>query len=150
IVLADGVYTSAAPIEIKAKGTAEHPIIVSAQTIGGAEINGVGSFTFDKDAAYVVLRGFRLTHAPAEVKLPAGASHCRVSRNIFELKVKIDERSTFCEVAADDTEIDHNEFLNKQSEGQMLLVIGPGTSEMAQRVWIHHNYFHDFKSPHKN
>ena len=32
----------------------------------------------------------------------------------------------------------------------MLLVVGPGTSEMAQHTWIHHNYFHDFKSPRAN
>ncbi len=54
-------------------GTADHPIIISAQSIGGEEINGVGSFVISKDAAYVVIQGFKFTHAPA-VKLPAGAN----------------------------------------------------------------------------
>jgi poly(beta-D-mannuronate) lyase len=148
IILADGVYTSTVPIAIKAQGSKAHPIVVSPQTVGGAEIGGVGSFVFDKEAAYVVLRGFKFTHAPDAVKVPAGTKNCRVSRNLFELKVE--GRSPYLDVAGDDAEIDHNEFRNKNSEGQMLLVVGPGTSEMAQRVWIHHNYFHDFRSPGKN
>jgi hypothetical protein len=71
-----------------------------------------------------------------------------VSRNLFQLTLK--SRSTYCTVAGNDCEIDHNEFRTKNTEGEMLLVVGPGTSEMAQRTWIHHNYFHDFKSPPAN
>jgi len=148
IVLADGVYTSTGVIHIKRQGSAQHPILICAQTVGGAEINGAGSFTFDSEAAYVILQGFKFTHAPEIIKVPPEASHCRISRCTFELAVK--GRSPYLEIAGNDCEIDHNDFRNKQSEGQMLLVVGPGTSEMAQRTWIHHNYFHDFKSPRAN
>ncbi len=148
LVLADGAYQSSAAINIDAKGTAEHPIFISAQTLGGAEISGVGSFTFGNEAQYVVLQGFVLKHAPPAVSVAAGASHCRISRNLFELDLK--SRSTYCQIAGNDCEVDHNELRNKKTEGEMLLVVGPGTSEMAQRTWIHHNYFHDFRSPPAN
>ena len=95
-----------------------------------------------------MLAGFAFKHAPPAVNIAAGASHCRVTRNLFELSLK--SRSTYCQVAGSDCEIDHNEFRNKKTEGEMLLVVGPGTSEMAQHTWIHHNYFHDFKSPPAN
>ena len=47
-------------------------------------------------------------------------------------------------------EIDHNEFRDKNTEGQMLHVEGPGDDGMAQRAWIHHNYFHDFANSGRN
>src|SRR5215831_15279279 len=61
IVLADESYSSAVPIEVNKQGTAEHPIVISAQTVGGAEIAGVGSFVIGKDAAHVVIDGFKFT-----------------------------------------------------------------------------------------
>jgi len=42
--------------------------------------------------------------------------------------------------------VDRNEFRNKTTLGNMIDVRGSG-SQIAQRVWIHHNYFHDFISP---
>ena len=42
--------------------------------------------------------------------------------------------------------MDRNEFRNKRTLGNMIDVRGSG-SQIAQRVWIHHNYFHDFTSP---
>ncbi len=87
IVLADGIYTSAAPIKIDRQGTAEHPIVISAQTIGGAEITGVGSFAVGNQAQYVVIEGYKFTHSPAIINIPAGANHCRISRNLFELAI---------------------------------------------------------------
>jgi poly(beta-D-mannuronate) lyase len=148
IVLADGIYTSAAPIAVDRQGTAEHPIVISAQTIGGAEITGVGSFAVGNQAQYVVIEGFKFTHAPAIINIPAGANHCRISRNLFELAIT--GRSPYLSVSGSDCEIDHNEFRNKKTEGEMLIVLGPGSDQMAQHIWIHHNYFHDFKSPPAN
>jgi hypothetical protein len=42
--------------------------------------------------------------------------------------------------------VDRNELRNKKSVGNMIDVRGAG-SQVAQRVRIHHNYFHDFSSP---
>jgi poly(beta-D-mannuronate) lyase len=78
----------------------------------------------------------------------AGVHHCRVTRNVFALQVS--GRGTYLSVSGDDNEIDHNTFRNKNTEGQMLYVQGPGGAKMAQRTWIHHNHFHDFKSSGRN
>jgi hypothetical protein len=49
-------------------------------------------------------------------------------------------------VSGDDVEIDRNEFRNKSTLGNMLSVRGSG-GQVARRLWVHHNYFHDFKRP---
>src|SRR5437764_1009540 len=49
----------------------------------------------------------------------------------------------------DDNEIDHNTFRDKDTEGQMLFIQGPGTT-MCKRNWVHHNLFLDFRNSHKN
>ncbi len=46
-------------------------------------------------------------------------------------------------VAGDDAQIDHNTFQHKSTIGNFIEVVGPGGSGMAQRTWIHHNYFLD-------
>jgi poly(beta-D-mannuronate) lyase len=39
-----------------------------------------------------------------------------------------------------------NELGPKNSLGQMVEVTGDGT-QVARRLWIHHNHFHDFTAP---
>jgi poly(beta-D-mannuronate) lyase len=46
-------------------------------------------------------------------------------------------------VAGDDAEVDHNTFQNKSTQGVFLQISGPGDHGMAQRTFIHHNYFHN-------
>jgi hypothetical protein len=72
----------------------------------------------------------------------SGTSHCRITRNVFQLTGS----GTYLSVSGDDAEVDHNSFQNKTTAGQMVTVRGPGSSAMAQRVWIHHNLFRDFTS----
>ena len=49
----------------------------------------------------------------------------------------------YLSVAGSDREIDRNEFRDKSTVGNMIWVSGTG-SQVAQRLWVHHNYFHDF------
>src|SRR3954452_19446418 len=56
ITVANGTYTTTADIIVNKKGTAKQPIIITAQTIGGAEIGGTGGFTIVSPAAYIVIR----------------------------------------------------------------------------------------------
>jgi len=153
IVLADGVYTSTNAIRITQKGTERHPITISAQTIGGAEINGTDGFHSEWPAAYIVIRGFKFTHAVGHEngtgggeEIAEGTSHCRYTRCTFQLT----GRGHYLMISGDDAEIDHNTFQNKFTEGQMIIVHGPDTNQMAQRTWIHHNFFTDFKNTHEN
>jgi poly(beta-D-mannuronate) lyase len=148
IVLAGGAYDSNSPITINAAGTKERPIVITAETVGGVEINGEAGFRLASPAAYVLIRGFVFKHQAGEMNLPAGVHHCRITRNVFEMAVT--GRARYLNVAGDDNEIDHNTFRHKNTEGQMLQVQGPRENEMAQRTWIHHNYFHDFASSRRN
>jgi Chondroitinase B len=142
IILTDGVYTASATININRQGTAQNPIVISAETIGGAEIRGSASFSLDSPAAFIVIRGFRLTHAIGTVQVRAGTSHCRITRNVFQLTGD----GRYLLVSGDDCEVDHNTFQNKSTPGQMFSIHGPGSSGMAQRTWVHHNLFQNFTS----
>jgi poly(beta-D-mannuronate) lyase len=148
IIVADGNYTSTGVITIARMGTADQPITIAAQTVGGVEIGGSAGFTFKSPAAYVVLQGFRFTHRAGTIELPAGTHHCRITRNVFQMAVS--ERGAYLTVSGDDHQIDHNTFRDKNTEGQMLQVQGPAAPAMAQRTWIHHNYFLNFANSGRN
>ena len=140
IVLADGDYLADIKIQISCKGSTLKPIVIAAKTVGGVEIKGSEGFEIGSSAAWVVIQGFKFTHLAGKTKIIAGANHCRITRNIFECPGK----GAYLTVSGDDNQVDHNTFQNKFTEGQMISVQGPGGSEMAQRTWIHHNYFYKF------
>jgi hypothetical protein len=142
IILTNGIYTTTGTITVNRQGTAQHPIVISADTIGGAEIRGAASFIISSPAAFVTIRGFRLTHAIGTVQAQAGTSHCRITRNVFQLTGE----GRYLLVSGDDCEVDHNTFQNKSTAGQMFSIHGPGSSGMAQRTWVHHNLFQNFTS----
>lgn len=136
ILLADGVYTSSADITVSKKGTAALPITIAAETIGGAEITGTGGFSIVSPAAYVIIKGFKFTHAASHAKMGSGTSFCRWTRNIFETPGE----GEYLLLNGNDHEVDYNTFQNKQNLGRFIAVRGSG-SQIAQRLWIHHNYF---------
>jgi hypothetical protein len=142
IILTNGVYTSTATINIDRQGTSQNPITIAADTIGGAEIRGSASFNVNSPSAWIVIRGFRLTHSIGTVQARAGTSHIRFTRNVFQLTGD----GRYLLVSGDDCEIDHNTLQNKSTTGQMFSIHGPGSSGMAQRTWVHHNLFQNFTS----
>ena len=142
IVVRNGVYTTAAYIRVDSQGTETAPIRIVAQTIGGVEITGSHGFEVRSPAAYVEITGFLFTHLSGRIQVRAGATHIRFAHNFFECTGS----GAYLTIAGDYTEIDRNEFRNKQTLGNMIDVRGVG-SQIAQHVWIHHNYFHDFVSP---
>jgi poly(beta-D-mannuronate) lyase len=143
IVLADGVYTATADVVIKSRGTKAQPITITAQTIAGAEIAGNGGFFLADPASYIVIRGFKFTHASSKTKTGIGTSFCRFTQNIFENTGDGEDLT----VAGSDHEIDYNTFQNKNAMGRFIAIRGKG-SQIAERLHIHHNYFHDFLSQH--
>src|SRR5262249_36055971 len=74
------------------------------------------------------------------VQVQAGASSCRLTRNVFQLT----GTGRYLLVSGDDCEVDHNTFQNKSTTGQMFSIHGPRSSGMAQRTWVHHNLFQNF------
>ena len=142
IIVHNGVYATSASITVNRQGTATDPIRIVAQTVGGVEITGAQGFNVTSPAAHVQIEGFLFTHISGRNQIRSGATHIRFTRNFFECVGD----GAYLTIAGHDAQVDRNEFRNKRTLGNMIDVRGSG-SQIAQRVWIHHNYFHDFISP---
>jgi poly(beta-D-mannuronate) lyase len=136
IVVKNGVYTTTSDIAINCVGTKEHPITITAQDFGKAEITGSGGFVLVSPSAYVIICDFKFTHAASRAKSSSGSTFCRWTNNIFETPGDGEDLL----IAGNDNEIDHNTFQNKNAMGRFLAIRGTG-SQIAERLWIHHNYF---------
>jgi poly(beta-D-mannuronate) lyase len=139
IELKDGVYTTDAPIVVACAGTAAEPITIAAASVGGVEVRGNAGFTFSSSAAHIELRGFHFTHESGRTTIEAGASHVRIARNVFQCA----GNGAYLTVSGDDCEVAYNEFRDKATVGNMISVTG-ADGQVARRLWIHHNHFHDF------
>src|SRR5258705_5632114 len=139
ILLTNGVYTTTADITVSTSGTALKPVTIAAQNQGAAEITGSGGFNLLSPAAYIIIRGFKFTHAASKARSAAGTSFCQWTHNIFETP-GVGEYLT---IAGNDHQVDYNTFQNKTSMGRILAIRGSG-SQIDERIWIHHNYFFDF------
>jgi poly(beta-D-mannuronate) lyase len=144
IVVANGIYTTEAPINISKTGTAEKPITIEAEKIGGVEINGTNGFIIASTSSFIIIKGFRFTHRTGTNSISPGATHCIITRNLFECSPANAGTKPYLNISGDDNEVSYNTFLNKLDEGQMVSVQGPGGDRMAKRTWIHHNYFYNF------
>ena len=145
IILSNGVYSSSSAINITKVAAAGSPITIQAETIGGVEITGSKGFTLSSPAAYITIQGFKFTHS-GNISIASGTSHCRFTRNTIELAITGTNAVSYINISGDDVQIDYNELRNKSTLGEMLDIAGSG-SQVARRLWVHHNYFHDFSSP---
>jgi poly(beta-D-mannuronate) lyase len=142
IIVRRGVYTTSASITVGSQGTASAPIRILSQWPGAVEITGTHGFNVVSPATHVQIVGFKFTHQSGRNQIRNGATHIRFTLNTFECTGD----GAYITVAGHDAQLDFNEFRNKSTVGNMIDVRGTG-SQIAQRVWIHHNYFHDFTSP---
>jgi hypothetical protein len=145
IILNNGTYTTSAAIVVNRAGAPGNPITIAAETIGGVTIDGTHGFTFSSPAAYVAVEGFRFLHAAA-INIPSSTHHIALRRNFIDLNIAPGADVSYVNIGGDDVEIGYNELANKNTLGNMLDVTGSG-SQVARRLWVHHNYFHDFVSP---
>lgn len=136
IILANGVYTTTADITITKQGTASLPITIQAQSILGAEIKGSYGFAVNSPARYIIIKGFKFTHASSQAAMASGTSFIRFTQNLFQTTGDGD----YLSINGNDQQVDYNTFQNKNSLGKFIIVRGTG-SQIAQRLWIHHNYF---------
>ncbi|WP_300597457.1 polysaccharide lyase 6 family protein [Niabella sp.] len=139
IILKNGVYQTAGDIKIAQQGTKQQPITIRAERTGGAEISGAGGISMVSPAAYIVVEGFKFTHAASKARSGAGTRFCRWTHNIFETPGK----GEYLTIAGNDHEIDYNTFQNKTEMGRILAIRGEG-KQIAERLHIHHNYFYNF------
>lgn len=138
IILANGTYTASTDISITKQGTAAQPITIKAQSVAGAIITGTGGFNISSPARYIVVQGFKFTHSANKAKTGSGTSFCRFTRNIFETPGNGENLT----IAGSHHEIDYNTFQHKNALGRFLAIRGSG-SQIAESLWIHHNYFLD-------
>ncbi|TCJ19572.1 hypothetical protein EPD60_00160 [Flaviaesturariibacter flavus] len=136
VLLKPGVYDANADIVVHAAGTEKGRINIAAAKAGAAEITGKCGFRLDSAARYIVISGFRFTHAASKARSDAGSRFCRWTQNIFETPGDGENLT----IAGNDTEVDHNTFRNKHAMGRFLAIRGAG-KQIAERLWIHHNYF---------
>jgi poly(beta-D-mannuronate) lyase len=136
IQLKNGIYTTTEDIVINRSGTKAQPITISAQQPDSVEITGSGGFHLVSPAAYIVITGFKFTHAASKARMGSGTSFCHWTRNIFETPGTGD----YLQIAGSDHEVSYNTFQNKDSLGKFIAVKGTG-SQIAERLWIHHNHF---------
>jgi hypothetical protein len=141
IILKNGTYATTGALTVSGRGAPGQPITIAADTIGEVEISGTHGFNIVEPAAHIVVSGFKFTHAAGKNGIGAGTSHVRFTRNTFQCVGD----GPYLNVLGDDPQIDYNEFRDKKTIGSMIAVGGSG-SQVARRVWIHHNYFHDFAS----
>lgn len=139
IILKDGVYSVDRTIAIACVGKEKQPITISAQTVGGVELKGSQGVSFQRESAHVVFSGFNITYASGKTSISVGAHHIRITRCTFHCP----DLGPYLGVNGTDIEVDHNEFKDKNRKGNMISVAGEN-GVVARRVWIHHNYFHDF------
>jgi poly(beta-D-mannuronate) lyase len=136
ILVKNGVYTANTDIAINAVGTKAQPIIIAAEHMGAADITGNGGFNLVSPAAYIIIRGFKFTHAASKAKCSVGSSFCEWTHNIFETP----GTGEYLTIAGNDNQVDYNTFQNKDSLGRFIAIRGNG-KQIAERLWIHHNYF---------
>ena len=84
IIVADGTYTATSAISVTAQGTASQPITITAQTIGGVIIQGTSGFQINSPATYIIIKGFKFTHSTGTARVAVGATHCTITRNVYQ------------------------------------------------------------------
>jgi len=140
-------------------GTANNPVVIKAETIGGVVLTGESHFVFKK-SAFVTLQGFIFDGQGEDslVKLE-GCNNIRITRNIFELETTESIKWVFIGGVWNDNiypfnfpshhnRIDHNLFQNKDTPGHYLTVDGSFDDTGSEEVYyqsqydkIDHNYF---------
>jgi len=136
IVFKKGVYRTTSDINISCVGELGFPITIMAEKFGAVEITGSGGFNLVSPATFIIIRDFKFTHAASKAKSSPGSTFCRWTNNIFETPGDGEDLT----IAGNDNEVDHNTFQNKNAMGRFLAIRGTG-KQIAERLWIHHNYF---------
>ena len=149
-IVRNGVYNDfEAAVEIMA--TAEKPIIIKAETVGGVTLRGESQFFFKK-SAFISLQGFVFDCQGEEtlVKLE-GCNNIRITRNVFELETTESIKWIFIGgFWSDNTfpflypshhnKIDHNIFQNKETPGHYITVDGSFDNSGSEEVYYQSQY----------
>lgn len=139
--------------------TANNPIIIKAENVGGVILTGESHFVLKK-SAFITIEGFVFDGKGEDslIKLE-GSNNIRISRNVFELETSESIKWVFIGgvwndntypflYPSHDNRIDHNTFQNKETPGHYITIDGSfddtGSDEVyyqSQNDVIDYNYF---------
>ncbi|MGW7054209.1 chondroitinase-B domain-containing protein [Streptomyces sp. NPDC054887] len=142
IVLANGTYTVPAGSAVRVSGrhgTTGAPITITAESRGGAVLQGERGFLF-ADASNITVSGFAFRQSTT-LEIPASCQRIRLTRNDFRFADI--SGLDWVVVRGDDAKIDRNRFHHKTTEGIFVVVDGPGSTAVAQRLHVYRNHFSD-------
>lgn len=140
ITLADQLWNFSSYVDITRSGTAEHPIVIAAETVGGARIAGVAGFR-PTGVSHVVIRGFDFRFSAGSRAVTCkDCSYVRFTRNHFELAPLDYSHWLLISGASHHNRIDRNVFINKATSGNYVTIDGT-TSQIATNNVVELNYF---------
>ena len=151
IIVQNGSYNDF-EVTVEVAGTADSPITIKAETVGGVTLTGNSKINFKK-TEHCVVEGFVFDCDGDEtlVKLE-GCNNIRITRNVFETAQTESVKWVYIGGVWDDTvepyqylshnnRIDHNVFKNKTMPGHYITIDGTNGLIQSQYDRIDHNHF---------
>ncbi len=148
IEIKDGTYDGNS-MTITAKGTAEAPITIRAESIGGVTFVDGTKFVL-RTSEYVIIQGIVFENNGTAVKLE-GCNNIRITRNTFRLNETSSTKWVYIGGVWNEpttslshhNRIDHNTFEGKKEAGHYITIDGSGETIQSQFDLIDHNLFRD-------
>ncbi len=157
-IVKDGNYHDF-EVAFEVQASADKPVIIKAETIGGVILTGESQFVIRK-SAHLTIEGFVFDAQGEEtlIKLE-GSNHIRITRNVFELETVESIKWVFIGGVWNDNtypflypshhnRIDHNIFQNKSTPGHYITIDGSFDNTGSDEVYyqsqydrIDHNHF---------
>ncbi|WP_159085969.1 chondroitinase-B domain-containing protein [Flavobacterium faecale] len=153
----DGSYSGFKVTTTSVNATADKPIIIKPQSVGGVTFTGDSYFSFKK-SANIILEGFNFncTGKSTIVKFE-GSNNVRVTRNIFKLTISdgvssvkwvyiggvYDDVTLPYQFLSHHNRVDHNIFKEKNLPGHYITIDGTNAKVQSQYDVIDHNHFKD-------
>ncbi|MCB8999313.1 MAG: discoidin domain-containing protein [Bacteroidales bacterium] len=148
IIVKDGVY-SGNGMTLTAKGSANAPILIKAETSLNVELTGSSYFDL-RACEYLTFSGFVFTSTDKTIFKLQSCNHIRLTGNIFRLNETSSLKWIIIQGLWNDAykyshhnRIDHNLFENKTQGGNYITIDGTiePTLQVSQHDVIDHNYF---------
>lgn len=138
-------YNNSSTRTITRSGTAANPIIVRAQTVGGATIGGTGGITFSNCDNFVWF-GFNHRHGD-NIEMQSGCDRMRFARNDIQLAEGTTRIHWLDINNITRCTIDHNHFRNKTTEGGFIDCVWDNHVAVGNETFFLYNRFTNHTAP---
>jgi hypothetical protein len=149
IIVADGDYDGFGDNFDTKGGTEAYPVLIEAATVGGVNITGGESLTFE-NSAYITIKGFNFDVEVYTLFKLTDCNNIRITQNTFKnsgdggsklILIGGEWDASVC--LSNNNRIDHNLFDGKTDGGAWLVIDGShgGTPQVSQYDSIDHNHF---------